>query len=496
MALTVSCRCGQRLAIQVQNVGKPVACPACRAVFTVPVPVTLVPPPAAPSPPPASQAVTNRPADPAPPPPPAAEDELVELTADESEEELVELTADEPEEELVELSAGDAREQAKSPDGEEGGAYQVAGKGAGKVDASVAGGLGRIRLKANAIRCLAYGPDHQTALAADEDSLHFVDLNARKATRARPLHRAAVSCLAFSADGKWALSGDRDGHLLLWDVAGRKPLRWLEGARGEVISAAFAPGGRQVASGDAAGVIRVWDLGTGQLLPLQHARCEAEANCVCFSPDGRLVVRISSEGRARLWSVATGEVIVEMAKGAAGLDSAAFGSDGVTVLASCKDAFRVRRWDVRSGQRIPCFSGAAKKHAGVDRSLVVPNGRAVLTVRFVEQYAGRGRSNSPSSLGKPVGLGWAVGGVIGATIGATVGAAAWFAHKAATGGYEGAISPENPGSYVLEFWDVATQAGVCSAPMGPEEPLVLACSHDGHRVVAGFANGHIGLYGV
>jgi WD domain, G-beta repeat len=448
MAVTVSCRCGQRLAVQEQYVGKAVACPACREVFTVPVPVTTVPPPTPPPPPPA---------------PPV--------------EELVELTPAEPQEELVELSMVDTLELAKTPGEEEGGTYQVEGGDMGNVDLSVAGGLGRIRLRANAIRCLAYGPDHQSALAADEDTVHFVDLKARKGIPTRPIHRAAISCLALSADGTWALSGDQDGRLLLWDVPRRRPVRWLEGARGEVLSAAFSPGGGQAVSGDAAGVIRVWDLATGQPLPLRQARGEGEASCVGFSPDGRLVLGIGSEGRPHLWSLRTGELVSEMAKGSAGLSTAAFSPDGATVLASCGDEFRVRRWSVRNGERIPCFPGAAKKHPRIQRSFVAPNGRAVLTLGFAAEFGPRNRDDSPTFLERQL-----------------LGPAAWFVYKTAANAMEAAKHAGTGGDYVLEFWDVATQVGVSRAVVGPEEPLALTSSYDGHRILAGFEGGHIGLY--
>jgi WD40 repeat protein len=267
-------------------------------------------------------------------------------------------------------------------------------------------------------------------------------------------------------------------------------VRWLEGARGEVLSAAFSPGGGQAVSGDAAGVLRVWDLATGQPLPLRQARWEEAVNCVCFSPNGRLVLGIGSEGRPRLWNLRKGEIVSEMAKGCAGLESAAFSPDGATVLASCAEAFKVRRWSVRTGERTPCFSGSAKKHPRIQRSFVAPNGRAVLTLGFAAEFSARNRSDTPHSLTQPMAGGAALGGIIGAGIGA----ASWFVYKAASGAIEGALPAETGGNYVLEFWDVATQVGVGRAAVGEEQPLGLASSHDGHRILAGFDNGHICLY--
>src|SRR5439155_15814973 len=93
MAINVSCRCGQLLAVHEQHIGKRVACPVCRAVLTVPPPVMAIAPvaisvvPSAPPPPPAPVAppvmpvqsqVVPSPAPPAAPPTPP-EEELPEL---------------------------------------------------------------------------------------------------------------------------------------------------------------------------------------------------------------------------------------------------------------------------------------------------------------------------------------------------------------------------------------------------------------------------------
>jgi hypothetical protein len=439
MPLTVSCRCGQLLAIQPEHVDKAVACPKCRAVVTVPAP--------APSPPPAD--------------PPDEEIRLIPLEDGEELPELIPI------------------------DDEDGGSYQVQSEDQAGVNLAVSGDLGVIRLRADSIGCLAYGPDHRTGLAADEEKLFFLDLKARNGSPTGPMHGADIRCLALSADGQCALSGDARGGLLLWDVARRKPVRWLDGHRRELTSIAFAPGGRLAASADAGGILRLWDLGTGRVYPLPQAHCDEPLNCVCFSPDGRLVLAISEQGKARQWDLHTGQVGVRMEKGCSDLGSAAFGPDGTYALASSTAEYRVRRWDIRTGQRQRCFGGFAKRHPHIQGTFVCPNGRAIVAVGFSNEFRGRTRKDGALLAG-----GLAAGLVIVPALTVLAGGLTYGGLTTARAA-QGDVTGQN---YFLELWDVATEKAVQAVILGPNGPEALALAPDGHRVLATFGRGQVLLF--
>jgi WD40 repeat protein len=356
MALTVSCRCGKKLAVKEEHFGKRVRCPVCQTVCLVPArPKLLEPAPAAP--------------------------------ADDGLPDLVPL----PEGELPKHTHIDILEEV-----EDEGTLQIQEGQTESVDLSVAGGIASISLDAGPIDCLAYGPDHLTAVAADEDTVYFLDLPAKDRIPARPMHRDPITCLAISPDSLMALSGDEDGGLLLWDVPRRKSGRWLEGHRYEVTSVAFSPFGKLAVSGDTDGTIRLWNLGTGKAIPLDQARWEEAVNCVCFSRDSSRILAIGSRGKARMWNARTGEVACKMQRGAQNLYSAAFASDGAYVLASSGGEFKVNRWTLPSGDRKSCFDGYAETHPRIEKTLVSPNGRAVLALGFKVEYGARIRDQSPT----------------------------------------------------------------------------------------------------
>jgi WD40 repeat protein len=504
MAINVSCRCGQLLAVHEQHIGKRVACPVCRAVLTVPPPVMAIPPSAisvAPpaTPPPAvpqvmpvqppvmpvpSQVVPSPPAPAAPPAPP--EEELAELTMQDV------IDSAPAEEELPELTMQDVIDE---DDEDSGGSYQLAGGASDGVNFAVTGTLARIRVRGDPITCLACGPDHKAALAADEETISFLDLQAKKAVPVRPRHRAPVSCLTISADGLLALSGDEDGNLLLWDVARHQPLRWLQGHRDKVRSAAFSLDRKYAVSGDVGGLICLWDIGTGGRLALHQACWNEAVNHVCFSPDGRRILGVGDAGKARLWSMRTGDIVLKMQKGSDNLRSAAFGQEGAVVVASSADEFKVNRWDLKTGERQRCFTGYAQKHPRIEQTFVTPNGCGLLALGHREEYGKRTRGDNPGAvlLAAGVVLGVAGGPILVPALSGAV-SKAWLAQKTSAAMADALESGRTQGGYYLEFWDVASERGVQAVELGPDPPISFACSTDGHRVLAGFDDGNAYLF--
>jgi hypothetical protein len=126
------------------------------------------------------------------------------------------------------------------------------------------------------------------------------------------------------------------------------------------------------------------------------------------------------------------------------LRSAAFTPDGTCILASSWAYFSVNCWSVSTGKLQPCFADIGERQPHIRKTLVAPNGRAIIAINAMETMV-----------------------VVSLVSG-----------------------------YRLEFWDVAHEMGVNSILVGSNKPQALACSFDGHRVLAGFPDGQVSLYGL
>lgn len=73
-------------------------------------------------------------------------------------------------------------------------------------------------------------------------------------------HGDLIEGLAFSPDGRHAFSGARDGKVVIWDVAARKPVRTLNAHANRVRAVALSADGRRLMTAGYDAAIRFWDL--------------------------------------------------------------------------------------------------------------------------------------------------------------------------------------------------------------------------------------------
>jgi WD40 repeat protein len=80
--------------------------------------------------------------------------------------------------------------------------------------------------EANGIGTVAFAPGGRLLLVGDGNGrVHFVDVSRDpRAPVAAKAHDYFVEHLAFDKDGNMAASGGRDGTVVLWDLAERRPL--------------------------------------------------------------------------------------------------------------------------------------------------------------------------------------------------------------------------------------------------------------------------------
>ena len=98
------------------------------------------------------------------------------------------------------------------------------------------------------------------------------------------------------------LSSSFDKSVRLWDVAGGKLLKTLEGHTDRVEGATFSLDGKRIISvgNQDNPVLVMWDVATGALL-YQTASTGAGLLDVAVLPDGRQCLTCGKDGLVRLW---------------------------------------------------------------------------------------------------------------------------------------------------------------------------------------------------
>lgn len=348
------------------------------------------------------------------------------------------------------------------------------------LDLTTVGPRSEVRVDADAIECLAYGANHKTHLAAADDEVFCLDFDRRISTPLARMHSGEIGRLAISADCRLALSGDADGGLLLWDLVRYEPLRWLDGHRSAVTAVAFSTDGMHAASGSDGGAVWLWNIATGERLPLPQGQLESRINCVAFSPDGRLLVAIANNGKSRLWSVADRAIAGKLEAGSAALHTVAFTQSGQSIVAGSSKRFKVCKWDVPGGTRQPAYMGFSNKQPRIRRTWVTSQANCLLALSHRFKPPPR---YEPVPIATPLPLAWSVGIFLIRT--------AVQAHRSLAD----ELKSSKPIFY-LELWDAVSERGLSAISLGPTPPSAVACSPDGHRVLAGFDDAIVVLFGL
>jgi WD40 repeat protein len=242
---------------------------------------------------------------------------------------------------------------------------------------SVASGqrLATFTIPRGSIRFVAWSAEGNALVGCDGTTIRRWQLPGAAATevkrpagaaspeRRRFLHDAAVYTVAFLHSGKRALSSGFDGTLRLWDVETGEEVKRFTADHGfhMINHLAISPDDHYALLGGGVGHgsqgLTLWDLQSWSAVR-RFPGVESVVTCVAFSPDGRLVLCGGTEGSIQTWEVETGRQLKEHRPGVRGARSVDVARDGRTaVFAGGQRDFRLRLWNVSSGEEVRSLSG-------------------------------------------------------------------------------------------------------------------------------------------
>lgn len=184
-----------------------------------------------------------------------------------------------------------------------------------------------------------------------------------------PPRKTDVHSLAFSPDGTKLAIGDRDGHVALYDAAGKEIWSFSGTANLTVDSVAFSPDGRRLAGCEtvpawerrgqpSAARVRVWDAQTGVEGPTIAAEPGDEGfHGIAWSPDGQRVYSSSGRQGVAAYDAGSGRCVLkfELPPSADGvtqrvIENVTVAPDGRSLIASVRYSTEYVCWETARGR--------------------------------------------------------------------------------------------------------------------------------------------------
>ncbi len=194
--------------------------------------------------------------------------------------------------------------------------------------------------------CAAVSPDGRTVVSAERTVRIWDALTARSLPASIDVGDQWITSVALSPDGRTTITGTMNGVVA---VTGSDDVpSWSSGDHTSWITAlAVSAGGDRLASSDGDGRIMLWDLAAGKVLYVLNEHRDT-VHCLAFSADGRRLVSGGADRRLLLWDVETTSLVNEWTGHRDAVRAVVFGKHDIGVITGSDDG-TVREWPGAGG---------------------------------------------------------------------------------------------------------------------------------------------------
>jgi len=383
-----------------------------------------------------------------------------------------------------------------------------------------------------AVRALAFAPDGRLFAEGDEQGqIRLWAVDSGQLLRSLSGHQRAVNALIFSADGGQLISGDSQGVIKQWDLTSGREL-WSDGQPGyglSITALSLSPDGVTLAAATSSNLVRLRVAATGAAQSSIRGHGTGRLmgdgiNAVRYSPDGQLIATAGRDKLIKLWNASTRAEVRTLAGHTAAVESLDFSPDGRTLISGGGDGTS-RLWDLATGTLRETWADAEERPVSHGATSFSPDGRLAFVggrrnaLRVVAggallgELLGGGRAVDTIALdaaGRTLLVAGEQSGLWGLKSGQLEAQLPQFLRGLSSDGQQGFALDD----CCLRRWDLATGKELSAFSLKPakgfatyvspktemghveitDEPLRVAFSPDGRRLLAGYKHGGLGLW--
>lgn len=160
-------------------------------------------------------------------------------------------------------------------------------------------------------------------------------------------HGTAIHAITFDKASKYIFSGDKEGKLIIWDIANKKPVKMYEtGSTINSIAKSPSPANLFVANSDKQ--IKLLALVSGKVLRTLDGHTDM-VNALAISANGQYLISGSNDRTARIWDLKNWKPLHVLQADSWKITAVAFTDDSKYCVTGANDG-TVKVWEVASGK--------------------------------------------------------------------------------------------------------------------------------------------------